>query len=63
MKLIVDEEVQGCNMECLAVQDAIERINDILDENVVEVRIIKRATCDGGSGSSRDSVLNSQNCK
>lgn len=43
MKLIIDEGTQGSNVEYESLNDAIEKIKDVLDENVVEVKITKKS--------------------
>ncbi|QHI73794.1 hypothetical protein [Aminipila terrae] len=61
MRLIIDEEIQGFNMEHQSVRDVAKKIEEILDENVIEIRIIKKATHSGGSCNSKDSFSNSRN--
>lgn len=42
MKLIIDEVVQGETLEFKEKEDLLKKLNQIIDDCVIEVRILKR---------------------
>ena len=44
--IFVDEEIMGNRIECHSVEEVNKELTDILDENVYEISIKKRAVKD-----------------